>query len=56
MSAIHPIKKMLCAAALFGTLAIAQPAVADGDIVCSAGPRENWQPIAKLRKEAWLEG
>ena len=49
-------KKIVAATALFGMLAVAQPALADGDIVCSSGPRENWQPMSKLRKEAWLEG
>ena len=49
-------KNILAATALFGMLTIAQPALADGDVVCGSGPRDDWEPIRKLRKEAWLEG
>lgn len=38
------------------SLGIAAPALADGDVTCGGGPREQWQPEKKLKKEAWLEG
>lgn len=50
------MKKIFAATALCGMLAVAQPALADGDIVCGSGPRDNWEPMRKVRKEAWLEG
>ena len=36
-------------------LGVAQPALADGDVVCSSGPRENWKSVNDLKKAAWLE-
>lgn len=49
--------RIAAAAALaLGSLAVATPAWADGDVVCSAGPRDGWQPLSELRKKAWLEG
>jgi hypothetical protein len=57
MTVLPTLGRRLAAAALVaGTLAIATPALADGDIVCNAGPRENWQPMSELRKKAWMEG
>ncbi len=41
--------------AVAGTMLSAAPAWADGDIVCDSGPQENWKPIKKLGKKAWLE-
>ena len=35
---------------------LAPAAYADGDVRCNAGPRENWKPMAELRKKAWQEG
>lgn len=37
-------------------LALATPAVADGDVRCNAGPQQGWKPMAALKKQAWLEG
>ena len=48
--------KGLLACAAIGTLMTAQPALADGDIVCGSGPQQGWEPMRALRKEAWLEG
>lgn len=42
---------LACTAAMIGV-----PAQADGDIRCNSGPSEKWQPIAKLKKKAWMEG
>ncbi|MEH6757306.1 MAG: PepSY domain-containing protein [Parasphingorhabdus sp.] len=49
-------RKYVAAAAALATLMVAQPAYADGDIKCNAGPTKNWKPIAKLKKQAWMEG
>ncbi|MDD3798599.1 MAG: PepSY domain-containing protein [Novosphingobium sp.] len=35
---------------------VASPALADGNVVCNSGPKEKWQPMKKLKKQAWLEG
>nr|WP_246544126.1 PepSY domain-containing protein [Novosphingobium profundi] len=35
---------------------LATPALADGDIVCNAGPQNTWKPIAGLKKKVWQEG
>ena len=43
------------AAAAVGSLALAQPALADGDVVCSSGPQSGWKSIDDLKKAAWLE-
>ena len=40
----------------FSALAFAQPALADGDVVCSSGPQAGWEELAKLRKKAWQQG
>jgi hypothetical protein len=49
--------RIAAAAALaLGSLAVATPALADGDVVCSSGPQDSWQPLSELRKKAWLEG
>jgi len=37
-------------------LSLSSPAHADGDILCNSGPQEKWQPVKKLKKQAWLEG
>lgn len=37
-------------------LGIGSPALADGDVRCNAGAQEKWQPVKKLKKQAWLEG
>lgn len=39
----------------FAGIAIAQPALADGDVVCGAGARENWRSMRDLHRAAWLE-
>lgn len=31
---------------------LAPSAYADGNVRCNAGPRENWKPMAELRKKA----
>lgn len=35
---------------------LSSPAYADGNVRCNAGPQQNWKPMAKLKKQAWLEG
>jgi hypothetical protein len=37
-------------------LGSASPAYADGNVVCKSGPAAKWQPMKKLKKQAWLEG
>ena len=49
------MRKFLCFAAL-PVLAIATPALADGDVRCNGGPQSGWKPLAEVRKKAWLEG
>jgi len=49
-------KRLLAGAAAAAALLAAAPALADGGIVCKAGPQENWQPMSKLKKKAWMEG
>ncbi len=46
---------MALAAASLACLAAA-PAHADGDVRCNAGPKEQWKPLADLRKQAWKQG
>lgn len=41
---------------VLGSLALATPAMADGDVVCNSGPQENWHPLSEVSKKAWLEG
>ncbi|MCB2065641.1 MAG: PepSY domain-containing protein [Erythrobacter sp.] len=36
-------------------ISVAQPALADGDVVCGGGPRENWSSLREVRRAAWLE-
>jgi hypothetical protein len=48
--------RLPAAAALAVAALAAQPAWADGNVRCAAGPHDKWQPIAKLKKKAWLEG
>ena len=50
-------RTIIAAAALgAGVFALSAPAHADGDIRCNSGPVEKWQPIGKLKKQAFLEG
>lgn len=37
-------------------LCCALPAYADGNVRCDSGAAQHWQPIAKLKKQAWMEG
>ncbi|WP_374413440.1 PepSY domain-containing protein [Novosphingobium colocasiae] len=55
MIRFHPGRTI---ALLFAPLAIfaAVPAQADGNVQCKSGPKENWKPIDKLKKQVWLEG
>ncbi len=51
------IKQLALLAAAPVTLVMAVPAaLADGNLRCNAGPRENWKPLSELRKKAWMEG
>jgi hypothetical protein len=50
------IRKFAIALAFLTPLALAMPAQADGDVVCSSGPQSGWQPLSELRKAAWQEG
>lgn len=49
------MKVLARAAAAGALLALASPALADGDVKCNAGPAAKWQKIDKLKKKAWLE-
>jgi hypothetical protein len=49
-------RKTMGGALAVAAIAVATPAFADGDIVCKAGPQAKWQPMKKLKKQAWLEG
>ncbi len=49
-------QKYLVAVAGIGALMLSQPAYADGDVKCNAGPAKNWKPVSKLKKQAWMEG
>lgn len=44
------------AVAAISTFALSQPALADGDVVCSGGPQENWQAQSEVGKKAWQQG
>lgn len=48
--------RMICAAALTLSVAGVTPALADGSVRCGGGPQSAWQPMAKLKKKAWMEG
>lgn len=51
------IKKIALAASLsFGLMLTATPAQADGDVVCNAGPKDQWKPMTALKKAAWKQG
>lgn len=49
-------RKYLAAIGAIGALTLAQPAYADGDVKCDAGPAKSWKSMAKLKKKAWMEG
>ncbi|ASK88393.1 PepSY domain-containing protein [Sphingorhabdus sp. SMR4y] len=49
-------RKYTAVAAVLATMMLAQPAYADGDIKCDAGPTKDWKSIKKLKKKAWMEG
>tara|TARA_R110000772_G_scaffold100306_27_gene200604 strand:- start:1566 stop:1892 length:327 start_codon:yes stop_codon:yes gene_type:complete len=49
-------RKYVAAAVTLGVMMLASPAYADGNVKCDAGPKNNWKPIAKLKKQAWMEG
>ncbi|MXO76015.1 PepSY domain-containing protein [Altererythrobacter aerius] len=52
----RPTARILARTAIVtGLLAIASPALADGNVKCNGGPQEKWQKIDKLKKKAWLE-
>lgn len=47
----------LAAFAAIGTvLTFAQPALADGDVVCGAGPEKNWKSERSVSRKAWQRG
>ena len=51
------MKKLILAATLsLGVVIAATPAYADGDVVCNAGPKDQWQSMAALKKAAWKQG
>lgn len=53
---IRNLRAATLALAAFAAFAFAQPALADGDVVCSSGPKTNWEELTKLRKKAWQQG
>ena len=48
-------RTLLAAMALSGAV-IASPALADGNVVCHAGPQDKWTDIKQLKKKVWMEG
>ncbi len=52
----RPLRTLTLGLALMGGLAFSQPALADGDVVCGASARENWEPLSEVRKKAWQQG
>jgi hypothetical protein len=50
------LTRIVATAALIGAGLSAVPAFADGNVKCQGGPQDKWQPVAKLKKKAWLEG
>ena len=53
---IRPLRIAALVAAATGSLPLASPALADGDVTCHAGPQDKWQSLAAARKKAWQEG
>lgn len=53
---INRAKPSLAALAVLGAAMVSQPALADGDVVCGAGPAETWQSERDVRRRAWQEG
>ncbi|TIX51490.1 PepSY domain-containing protein [Alteraurantiacibacter aquimixticola] len=49
-------RNSLALAAAASALAFAQPALADGDVTCGAGPQENWEPERAVSRKAWQRG
>ncbi len=50
-----PFKRLALASGLALGL-LATPALADGNVVCKAGPEASWKPIDTLKKKVWQEG
>lgn len=49
--------RLLALAGMAATLGLgASPAVADGKVRCGGGPREQWRPLADLKKQVWQAG
>ena len=54
---IHfPRLRLFATLALLAFAALAIPAHADGDVVCSSGTQSEWKPLPDLRRRAWQEG
>ncbi|MBH0113409.1 PepSY domain-containing protein [Novosphingobium sp. YJ-S2-02] len=48
--------RTLLAAMALSSAVIASPALADGNVVCHAGPQDKWTDINQLKKKVWMEG
>ena len=50
------IRHLGFAAIAASCLLAAQPALADGDVKCGAGPKAGWKKIGEVKKQAWKQG
>ena len=50
------IRILAASVALCGGMLAAQPALADGDVTCGAGPQKGWKKMSAVKKQAWMEG
>lgn len=53
---MRPLHRLSIALTPIALLIGAPAAWADGDVRCKSGPTDTWQPMAALRKRAWIEG
>lgn len=52
----HSIRRLAAITAAALTIGLAQPALADGDVACGAGPQERWEPVRAVQRKAWRLG
>lgn len=53
---ISKLRAATTAIAAFAGVSLAQPALADGDVVCGSGPQAEWEALSDLKKRAWQQG
>jgi len=51
-TAFHHLRYAVIGAGLLA----AQPALADGDVKCGAGPQSGWKELGQVQKKAWQQG